>query len=256
MGDIEAYHALRIRDALVKAGVDIVHVEPTQRHEIMFAVAETGAAPQATATTGWVLSDESRSLTINLFPDLTFVQTTAYTRYRESLRPSLQGVLRGLSEVFAPGLVQRVGLRYVNRLTDRDARTAADWQGSIAPAFLGVLTDGLLGQRVQSTQQQVELALEQGVGALVRYGAFIDTAAGGSYSYLVDIDVFRQYTDAFDPEAVIAVARRLNRTALPLFQHVVHADYRETMGPEPLDRSESDSHPGLLAAPRPEGKLP
>lgn len=256
VGDIGSPQALKIRDALLRAGVEVIHVESTQRHEFTLAVAEAEAVPQATATTGWVLSNESRTLTVSLFPDLAFVQTTAYTRYGQSLRPSLQGVLDGLLEVFAPGLVQRVGLRYVNRLTNRNARAAADWEGSIAPAFLGVLADGLLGARVQSTQQQVEVALEAGVGALVRHGAFADHAVGGSYSYLVDLDVFRQVTDVFDPEAVLAVARRLNRTALPLFQHVVHADYRETMGPEPLARPETDLGPERVDERRPEGELP
>lgn len=241
VGDIEAAQAMRVRDAIRDTGLVFIHVEPTQRHEVTFSVDPSGAAiPQAAATDGWILGDESRSLTVNLFPDLVFVQTNVYSRYRESLRPALAGVLEALAQVFAPDLAQRVGLRYVNRFEDRATRMASDWRGKIAPSFLGVLNDELLGPLAQTSQQQVELALEPGVGALIRHGAFSDHAAAGSSAYLVDLDVFRQVTDPYDPQAVLAVARRLNRTALSLFQHIVDASYRQTMDPVPLERPDED----------------
>jgi uncharacterized protein (TIGR04255 family) len=238
IGDVEPAQAMRVRDVIRSTGLSFLHVEPTQRHEVTFSVDPSGSAvPQAAATGGWVLTDESRSLTVNLFPDLAFVQTNVYSRYRESLRPALAGVLEALAAVFEPDLVQRVGLRYVNRFEDRAVRTASDWQGKIAPSFLGVLSDDVLGPLAQTTQQQVELALEPGVGALVRYGAFVDHAAAGSSAYLVDLDVFRQVTDTFEPELILAGARRLNRTALSLFQRIVEPSYRQTMDPVPLELS-------------------
>ena len=238
VGEISADQAVKARDTVGREGLDLIHVEPIQRQEVAITVDPAGGpVPQTSTTGGWALSDERRTLAVNLFPDLAFVQTSTYSRYRESLRPALSGVVAALAEVFAPDLLQRIGLRYVNRFDDRTVRSAADWQGKIAASFLGVPADGLLGSLAQTTQQQVELALEPGVGALVRHGAFLDPASPGSYAYLVDLDVFRQVTDVFDPDAALAVARRLNRTALTLFQHIVQHTYRQTMDPSPLDRS-------------------
>lgn len=245
VGEISPDQALRARDIVGRERPDLIHVEPIQRQEVAFTVDPAGGpVPQTSSTGGWALSDERRTLTVNLFPDLAFVQTSTYFRYRESLRPALSGIVAALAEVFAPDLLQRVGLRYVNRFEDRGVRSAADWQGKIVGSFLGVPTDGLLGPLVQTTQQQVEIALEPGVGALVRHGAFLDPASPGSYAYLIDLDVSRQVTDVFDPDAALAVARRLNRTALTLFQHIVDPSYRQTMDPVPLDGPGEDEQAG------------
>jgi uncharacterized protein (TIGR04255 family) len=163
------------------------------------------------------------------------VQHSSYRRFSESLRPALASMLGGLEKQFTPQAVRRMGLRYVNRLVDPEAKVASAWQGRIRPAALGILDDPVLADKVQGTQYQTQLDLEDAAGAIVRHGAFADAAVHGAYSYLVDIDVYSQATDHFDVDRILAMFRKLNVTALSLFQWFTTDDWRATMGPRPRD---------------------
>src|SRR4051794_16853913 len=112
---------------------------------------------------------------------------------------ALNVFLPALQERLAPALVHRVGLRYINRLTDVEATTPQAWRGRIAPSLLGVIADQDYDDMITASQQQLELALEPSVGALLRHGAFRDPGVRGAYSYLLDVDVFSTSTNRFDP---------------------------------------------------------
>jgi uncharacterized protein (TIGR04255 family) len=144
------------------------------------------------------------------------------------------------AEVIAPVGVARIGLRYIDRFTDREARTPAAWRGRIHDSLLGAVCHPAFGAVVESAQQQVELSLEPSAGAILRHGPFRDPAEGGAVSYLLDIDVFDSEPRVFDVAAVIARTQVLNRTAFSLFQSSLSAEYLHQLGAEVVGSSDAD----------------
>lgn len=229
---ITAHHGLALRDAAAKAGLALPVVEESQRQDVAFTVGPHGPATSHNIDNGWLLTTADRSVAITIFSDLLIVQHTRYTRFSESLRPALEAILPAVAQQLSPVFVQRIGLRYINRLNDSNAYSTTAWRGRITPAVLGVLEHDVLGGTVTATQQQIELGLDD-AGALIRHGAFRDAGTEGPYSYLLDIDVFNTTTDRFDAGRTVSLARKLNRTALALFHQIVLSEYRDTMGPYP-----------------------
>ncbi len=243
--DLDEARGLDLRDAAADHGLELAHVEPVQQQQVRVEMGPGGPATTLDAPTiGVRLSTGDASLIVTVMPDSLVVQCNAYRRYRDSLAPQIAAAARAVGRVVAPHLVQRVGLRYINRLLDPDAVTTQAWQSRIAPTFLGPLLHPELGARVVGAQQQVEMQLEETSGAIVRHGPFKDSSAADIYAYLLDIDVFDTRSERFDVEALAVLARALNRSAASLFEQIVPQEWRGTMGPYTDPPPEEDNPRG------------
>jgi uncharacterized protein (TIGR04255 family) len=235
-GSVSTLQGLTFRELAAKAGVSLQTVEPSERHEARLEITPSGPVPQSSAASrGVQLTTVDRRLALSVFADQLTLQHTDYARFSQSFRPTLRAALLGARDVLDAKVVRRVGLRYVNRLLDMDATQARAWDGRVRPSMLGMLTDPTLGACVTGSQQQLQLDLGDACGATIRHGVFIDGAARNRYSYLVDLDVYCQATELFDVEAIMATVRKLNVTALSLFQWIVTAEWRATMRPHAAD---------------------
>jgi uncharacterized protein (TIGR04255 family) len=232
-----AAHGLALRDAARTAGIALDRVEMAERQDVSLTFTPgAGQTSTTDVTRGWQLFSADQRLAVTFMPDILIVQNTRYERYSASLGEVLAALLPAIVETSSPDLVQRIGLRYINRLSDPSARTPAAWRDRIAPEALGLLNHSQFGEQITSMQQQVELRLEESSGALIRHGTFQDPSSQGAYSYLLDVDVYDNSSERFVPTAICDRARRLNRTSLSLFQQLVLSAYRETMDPyEPSD---------------------
>jgi uncharacterized protein (TIGR04255 family) len=229
--DLNKLDPLALRAAAHTAGLGITSVETSQRQDVSLTVTPHGPSGSSIVEQGWQLTTADKHVTITVFTDLLLVQHTRYTRFSHSLRPALEALMPVIGTQLAPQLIGRIGLRYVNRYIEPTATTPAAWRGKIAAGILGAIANSPFAEQITAAQQQLELTLDTGTGALIRHGAFRDPSVQGAYSYLVDLDVYNNNTDAYDTNHAVAVARRLNRTALALFQHIVEPEYRDTMQP-------------------------
>jgi uncharacterized protein (TIGR04255 family) len=178
-----------------------------------------------TSGLGWQLISRDGSSVASVQQHAVSMQTTRYVSWSETFRPMLKGVLTAFADVVRPQIRQRAGLRYVDRLVDEDASSPAAWRTRVADALLGPIADPTLGERVISSQQQVEVEIGENRRALLRHGPFADAALRGAISYILDIDVFDTSTTAFDVESALAAADELNRVALSLFQAALSQAY-------------------------------
>ena len=230
--EVTSEEGLNFRSLLKEAGVDLPRLQAAQQQQVSLNIGPAGATSGVEVhAKGWQLASEDGYVLATVLPDAVVVQTTKYARWSTSLRPALEALLRAAVDVLNPDLVQRVGIRYVNRLVDEKAQSPTAWVGRIHSAALGPITDSILGPMLETTQQQIELILGGAQGAIVRHGAFRDAAARGKYSYLLDIDVFDGQSNRFDNDRILLATQRLNRSALSLFQHLVLPEYREQMEP-------------------------
>lgn len=244
-GTFASEDALRLRDTLHAAGVDVPAIEAVANQEVSLEVGPQG--PDATISTteiGWQLSAPDGRLSAIITTEVIRIQTTQYGRWSESLAVPLTTILQAAHPVLAPQLVQRIGVRFINRFANATARSPRDWIGSIQTPFLGPITHEVLGEKIRGTQQQVDLDLGPAQGAIVRHGAFADPAERGAISYLLDIDVYNQTGIQANVDSIVEEATRLDRTALTLFQRVTTPELRAQMRPyqrdepTPADREE------------------
>jgi len=176
---------------------------------------------------GWQLADERGLAQVTVLPHSVSVQLQgrAYERWSVSLRPLLEVTLEAVQEIMSPSVVGRIGLRYVDRFVNTDARNPGDWKGRIQDELLGPIRHITVGPLVRSAQQQLELSLGTSQGAIVRHGPFADPAESGATSYLLDIDVFDARPARLSVEEVATRAEVLNRTAASLFQQWMAPEY-------------------------------
>jgi len=229
---VTSEQALAIRDAMDVAGYELPQVQPAQTQDLTLRIDNGEVEPEVnTRAAGWVLTSADGLFAATILPGVIAIQTTRYERWSNSLEAPLFAVLKSVGASLKPTIVQRIGLRYINRLHDEAASTIAAWTDAIAPSFFGVLNDPEIGPKAVACQQQVSLELGDTQGAVIRHGVFSDPSSRGMYSYLVDIDAFDHHSRAFSENDICDRARALNRTALSLFQQVVTREYRDTMDP-------------------------
>lgn len=218
---------LRIHGRLAELGHPFPLMEQAQEGRVSIQI-QPGAQPESQVeevAAGWQLRTADGSAQATVMPGAVVLQTSQYERWSVSLRPALEALLTATAEVLEPSVVSRLGLRYIDRFVEPDARTPSAWVGRIHPSLLGPVTHPVFGERVHGAQQQVELALDDAHGALLRHGPFVDPAAGGAVSYLVDIDVFDLSPVRFTAAELVERAEVLNRTAASLFQAALTEDY-------------------------------
>jgi uncharacterized protein (TIGR04255 family) len=217
MTEISPDDSLSVRDALVAAtGIEFPTIQPTSRKQwnVDFGIEPAVRAEQEVR--GWQIVSADARRSVTLFPDSFLLQTNEYERWSTTLREPLAVLVGLLGSLFGAQLIQRVGLRYVDRF-DGTGTQVDGWKGRITESLLGPLLNDVFGSRVTGSQQQVEIHLDAQRGALLRHGPLLDGTRSAT-DYLLDIDVFDQQSTRFDVDELLGTADRLNRTSLALFQ--------------------------------------
>jgi uncharacterized protein (TIGR04255 family) len=120
-----------------------------------------------------------------------------------------------------PSLEQRIGLRFIDRITHPDVASPQDWIGWIDPAFLGPIAHARVGEGVTTSQQIIQLETGDGRSLILRHGAVRDQEAGNRWMYLIDQDCFVERGRPFDPDQVLEVTESLHTLALQMFQEAI-----------------------------------
>lgn len=193
-----------------------------------------GAEQSIDVQQGWLVATADRATAVTLLPSTVVVQTQAYVRYSESLAARVAAVLPLFAEATGSTKVTRLGLRYVNRFRDSGASSPQFWRGLIEPSFAAPL-QGPLGDLVVAHQQQLQLKLDGTAWARIQSGLLEEPGQPTRFSFLVDLDVFREATFDYDAAVVANHLRQLNRTALAVFTNVVANEYLDEFGPNVED---------------------
>jgi uncharacterized protein (TIGR04255 family) len=215
--EISANDALAVRDALASAtGVEFPTIQPTSRKQWNVDFGSEPAVRADQEVRGWQILSTNGRRSVTLMPDSVALQANEYEHWSATLREPLAVLVGLLTSLFGAELIQRVGLRYIDRFDGAGAQIQS-WKGRIADSLLGPLLNEAFGSNVTGSQQEVEIYLEAQRSALLRHGPLLD-AARSATDYLLDIDVFDQQSARFDVDDLLLTADRLNRTSLALFQ--------------------------------------
>ena len=234
LSDVEAIPqetGLEFREAVRGSGLAMDQLEPIVTQEINIEMTPAGGrATGRSAAQGWACRDTGTGRLVTLMPFSVAVQTQGYGRWSDTFEPVLAVALEGVGALLQPSLRTRVGLRYVNRFANPNARSAHDWASTFDAALLGPVVAGPIADVIRSSQQQLELSWDEGIGGLIRHGAFVDPAVNGAYSYLLDLDLSDSSTEPFDPSDCLRRLTALNRKAAELFRSLVTESHLEERG--------------------------
>ena len=164
---------------------------------------------------------------LNLLADQMTFETPSYRGW-DAFSATWAACLDALTEVAAPTLTTRLGLRYVNRITPAGVTTAADLRTGelVDPAFLGPSVESALAEYVTASEGRAALSFPEGIDALVQHGVVRE---GDMQVFVLDIDCFRTQGSRFGRDQVLAASDELKGRSLQIFQAVVREPLRDEM---------------------------
>jgi uncharacterized protein (TIGR04255 family) len=176
---------------------------------------------------GWQFTNESGATTVNVLTDQMTLETRVYPGW-DNFLSLWDHCISALAEAAAPSFSTRVGLRYVNRIKSRHARSLRDFGRAelVDPAFSGPIERSPLSGYVTATEGRATLRFSDGTDALIQHGVVTEEAAP---AFVLDIDCFRSEAHEFDKQFLLGLVGVLNERALQIFQTVVGPGLQEEL---------------------------
>jgi uncharacterized protein (TIGR04255 family) len=193
-------------------------IDTLEEQQVGVTIVPTAETPSLESSTkrGWRMTSADDSWVVTLSPDHVSLETSAYTTWAGDFEDRLNALVDVVAQQLKPTFVQRLGLRYVDRIKELELKSVQDWGSYIRPELLGVISHPELGEAVKAAQSLVVFELDGGAGCNLRHGPLPPDKE--RVDYLLDYDIFRQGGRAFDPDAIKKEAGEFNHWALQLFQ--------------------------------------
>jgi len=170
----------------------------------------------------WRFTDVEGAWRVSLTPEFVAIETTAYTS-RGDFLDRMQTVLEAVAKRIAPAVVQRVGLRYIDRVTGDALDEITEL---VRPEMLGIVTTSL-SQYSQHAIHEALLEVPDGNEQLrARWGRLpagrtVDPNAIDPIdepSWLLDIDMFSLRQRSFAQDRLVEDLRRFAERIYTLFR--------------------------------------
>jgi uncharacterized protein (TIGR04255 family) len=170
---------------------------------------------QTESESGWRFQSADGLWIVALMPGHLSLESKQYAGWAD-FAERLHALIDMLEEHISPKIEQRIGLRYVDRITEVDARTPRDWAAYLQEPILGFAVHEVLGNHLANARQQMAFDLGDSYGCLLTHGFL--PRDDGRLDYLLDYDVFREGGRPFDAGAVRDAVEVLHSDASKLFQ--------------------------------------
>lgn len=175
--------------------------------------------------------------TIALTKDFLALETQKYTS-RKDFMERLAEAVEALQKAFAPPGVDRLGVRYIDRIEGEDVEHL---QRFIQPHILGVLAMPISDHVRQHALTDVQFSIDAGNirarwGRLPARSTFDPVAIDPieKDSWVLDLDAFSENKAlSFEPVAVVALAREFAERIYAMFRWAVTDDFLKRFGGEP-----------------------
>lgn len=180
-----------------------------------------GVSTAADQQRGWNLRSADGNWTVALMPEFFALETRAYTDW-DDFSARLAAVVELVDSALQPSLEQRLGLRFIDRITDPKMSAPGEWEGWIDEHLLGPILHDAYGSSIKNIQQVLQLDGGGDTEVVLRHGCFLDGPVGNqSWHYLLDHDCSRSRARAFSADDVRQGAEGLHELALSVFQAAI-----------------------------------
>jgi len=213
----------------------IRETNPSLRQERM-VVGPQGPAP-VQEHVAWRFSDIEEEWRVSLAPEFLALETTAYTS-RQDFLARLQAAIEALHVHIKPAALERLGLRYIDRVAD-DA--LEEITRLVQPEVLGILASPLADRASHSLCETLFDLPNDHEKLLARWGRIpvngtVDPAAIEPLpqaSWILDLDMFSNKRRMFLPDDIVADAERYAERLYTFFRWVVTDDFLARYGGTP-----------------------
>jgi uncharacterized protein (TIGR04255 family) len=183
----------------------------------------------------WRFSNVDDSWRVSLAPDFAAIETTAYES-RNDFFSRFETVTQALAEHVSPSVVDRIGVRYIDRITGDAVK---DISNLVRSDVLGILATAAADYAQHTLSETVFTLPRSSAQMLARWGIL---PAGGTVdpaaiqpidkrSWILDLDMFRsEPKKAFDPDEVVADARSYAERIYTFFRWAVTDDFLRLYG--------------------------
>jgi len=206
-------------------------LQPEQTQTFVFG---PHGAVQPTSQLTWRFIDIADSWRVSLAPDFIALETTAYSSRRDFLE-RLESLLTALKESFAPQIIERFGIRYIDRLVDQDLE---DISSLVKPEILGMMAAEFRGEIYQAINESLFVIPGGEDKILVRCGLM---SSGATFdpnaiepiaepSWILDLDMSLSKNREFNIEALMSEGQRFAERIYTFFRWAVEDDFLRRFG--------------------------
>lgn len=200
-----------------------------------FLVGDKGVVDERT-TTAWRFFDEGAHWTLTLAPDFLALETHRYSNRNDFLE-RFHHVLDAAQEHINPAVIDRLGVRYISRIT---GASLEDLDTLVRPEVRGILATPLQPHVFHSLTDNM-LALPDDNRLIARWGvvppnATVDPAAIepiGERSWILDLDAFRAFNPGegrLETASIVAQARTFAERIYSVFRWAVTEEFLRRYG--------------------------
>jgi uncharacterized protein (TIGR04255 family) len=216
----DAKHVLEVHEALH----DLFPVlEDNATQSVTITGGPGGIQPLVTSPEkGWQFRSPDGAWSVVLMPEFFALETSRYEHW-DDFRDRADRTTRAIAGGLAPSMERRIGLRFVDRLTERAVERPIDWRGRVEDALLGPVAHPALGPSVIAAQQLLQLDAGDDVQVVLRQGCIPE--AEGVLVYVLDHDCARERVQPFDADRVLETIELLHLRALQVFQAAITPEY-------------------------------
>ena len=211
----------------IRSAYPILRTEQTQG----FAITPMGLAPTKPEVT-WRFVESTENWTVSLAPTFLSLETKRYTSREDFIR-RLRALTEALQAKIDPKFTDRIGVRYVNRLSGEDLKRLTNF---VRPEVLGLLSEpsGEHGEVVHHVSEM--LADTAGTKLAARWGVLppnqsFDPSAIEPLpqsSWFLDIDSFVEKIEDANIDSIIARATDLSEKAYTFFRWAMKDEFIES----------------------------
>lgn len=210
----------------VRATYPVLRQEQTQG--VLFSPAGIAPKPQL----AWRFGDVEGDWRVSLTPEFIALETTKYTS-RSDFFGRLRSVVEAVDEHLEPKLVDRVGVRYIDRIT---GSALDDIEKLVRPEVRGITgTAAATNARHALSESMFELT---GARVLARWGCLpagttVDPGAiepADDKSWILDLDMYSASPVQFSVDRVLSDAQRYAERIYAIFRWAVTDDFLRRYG--------------------------
>jgi uncharacterized protein (TIGR04255 family) len=219
--------ALSTHAGAIKFQESIVDVYPRLLAESQATITAAPGNVSSATTPQWRLTDLEGRWSCVLGPEHVTIETNAFSNW-SALRARVVEAMDVLTDVAAPRVRERIGLRYINHVPVGDDGT---YDGRVDASLRGVGEEA--GWRDHLVIGLAQAIIRDGPAQLtIRYGRGAGAVGLPQDAFLIDIDCADDTPQKFETAASLADFDALNDSALRCFFASLSEPYRSSLHPK------------------------
>lgn len=214
----------------LRATYPVLRQEQTQG----LLLSPTGVA-QAKPQIAWRFSDVAGHWRVSLTPEFLALETTRYTS-RSDFFQRLLAVVEALDEHASPKVIDRLGVRYIDRITGAAVDDIGDLVRAEVRGITGTIAAAHATHALSESMFQLPDARVIARWGQLPAGATVDPAAiepAPEKSWILDLDMFSAAPMPFSVDHVVLEAQRFAERIYTIFRWAVTTDFLTRYGGTP-----------------------